>query len=91
LYEGFGIPALEAFSCGCPAILSNTSSLTEIGGEAAVYFEPDCEDSIAQAVSKVIYDRELRADIKTRGFQQVKNFSWAKTARETEALYKTVL
>jgi glycosyltransferase involved in cell wall biosynthesis len=91
LYEGFGIPVLEAFSCGCAAILSNTSSLTEIGVDAAFYFEPDCEDSIAQAVRKVIYDKELRAELKTRGFRQAENFSWSKTASETEALYKTVV
>jgi glycosyltransferase involved in cell wall biosynthesis len=91
LYEGFGIPVLEAFSCGCPTVLSNTSSLTEIGSDAAIYFEPDCEDSIAHAVGKVIYNKELRADLKTRGFRQAENFSWAKTAYETEALYKTVV
>ncbi len=89
-YEGFGIPVLEAFACGCPAILSGSSSLPEVGGDAAIYFDPCDEDSLRQAVSAVLHDSYIRSDFITRGMTQLGEFSWAKTAQETRAVYESI-
>ena len=91
LYEGFGIPILEAMSCDCPAVLSNTSSLPEIGGDAAEYFDPMNSDNILNAVSKVINNKELRKMMILKGKEQLKKFSWDKTAKETVELYRDIL
>ena len=91
LYEGFGIPILEAFACGCPAILSNTSSLPEIAGDAAVYFDPKEIHSIREAVLHVITHEHVRADLIARGYERVKLFSWEDTARKTSAIYKQII
>lgn len=91
LYEGFGIPILEAFACQCPCILSNTSSLPEVAGEAAVYFDPTCEDSIKQAVERVISDDDLRNQMKLVGNQRLVNFSWANAVHQTLAIYQSCL
>ncbi len=91
LYEGFGLPVLEAFSCGCPAILSNRSSLPEIGGDGAVYFNPDDEESIHRAVETVLFDEKTRADLIQKGFERLKLFSWEKTAISTKNVYNTLL
>ena len=91
LYEGFGLPVLEAFSCGCPAILSNNSSLPEIGGDAAVYFNPKDEKSILEAVTKVLQDNLLRERMKQKGREREKLFSWNITTKKTIKLYEKVL
>jgi glycosyltransferase involved in cell wall biosynthesis len=91
LYEGFGIPVLEAFSCGCPTILSNTSSLPEVGGDAAVYFDPKNEISICEAVARVIYDRQLQDELRDKGLKQLRRFSWEKTAMQTYKIYRSIL
>ena len=91
LYEGFGIPVLEAFACGCPALLSNTSSLPEVGGDATVYFDPRSEISIKEAISKVIHSEELRCSLRAKGFKQLERFSWKKTAEETTLVYRSLL
>ena len=83
LYEGFGIPVLEGFKCKCPAVLSNSSSLSEIAGEAAVYFDPEDRDSIEEAVKRVVYDADLRKKMIEKGSERVKDFSWRKTAEQT--------
>lgn len=88
LYEGFGIPVLEAFSCGCPAILSNASSLPEVGGGAAVYFDPSSAGSLREAVAGVIYDEKTRAKLVKNGYERSRQFSWEKTARETARVYE---
>lgn len=92
LYEGFGIPVLEAFSCGCPVVLSNASSFVEVAGEAGIYFDPNDESSIRQAVSIVVYGGDkVRKDLQFKGLEQLKKFSWEKTAKETIAVYKKLL
>jgi len=91
LYEGFGLPILESFHCGCPAIVSNTSSLPEVAGHAAIYINPKDKKSIKNAVEKVIYNESLRQDLISRGYKQEKKFSWQKTAEQTKIIYESVL
>jgi len=91
LYEGFGIPIVEAFSLGCPAIISKTSSLPEVGGKAVIYFDPEDENSIQDRVKAVIYDKSLRNILKQEGFERVRKFTWQQTAFNTLKIYKELL
>ncbi|MDR3253904.1 MAG: glycosyltransferase family 4 protein [Endomicrobium sp.] len=91
LYEGFGIPILEAFAAGCPALLSNQSSLPEIGGEAAVYFDPSSIEEMRSKMEKVITSPELQKELIKKGREQVKKFSWGKCTQNTMAVYKSLL
>ena len=86
LYEGFGIPVLEAGACGVPVITSNTSSLPEVAGDAALLVDPHDVDAIAEAMYRLVTDEALRADLVRRGLENVKRFSWEKCARETLAV-----
>lgn len=88
LYEGFGIPPLEAMNYGCPVICSNSSSLPEVVGEAAELFEPTSVDSLVVAIEKVFYSSEYASNLVEQGYQQVKKFSWERCAKETLDLYK---
>jgi len=91
LYEGFGLPVLEAFSNGCPACLSDSSCFPEIAADAAQYFDPTERNSILDSVEKVVYDVEWAAQLKIAGKKQLTHYSWEKTAEETLAAYqKTV-
>ena len=83
LYEGFGIPVLEAGACGVPVITSNTSSLPEVAGDAALLVDPHDVDAIAEAMSRLVTDAELRAELSRRGLANVQRFSWEKCAWET--------
>jgi|SRR3990167_8057546 len=83
LYEGFGLPILEAMQYGCPVLASNVSSLPEAGGDAAIYFDPQNSEDIAEKIDKVTSDEKLRTEMIQKGYEQVKKFSWEKTARET--------
>ncbi len=91
LYEGFGIPILEAFSHGCPACISNTSCFPEVGGNAVAYFDPKNEHSIRQSITKVIEDREYRQSLIERGRKRIKLFSWDIAAEQTIKIYENVL
>lgn len=82
LYEGFGLPILEAMKYDCPVATSNVSSLPEAGGDAAFYFNPEDVDDIANAIEKVLSNRELRDSMIKKGHEQVKKFSWGKSAKE---------
>jgi glycosyltransferase involved in cell wall biosynthesis len=86
LYEGFGIPVLEAGACGVPVITSNTSSLPEVAGDAALLVDPYDVDAIADAMYRLVTDEALRAELTRRGAENVKRFSWEKCARETLAV-----
>ncbi len=90
LYEGFGIPVLEAGGCGVPVITSNTSSLPEVAGDAALLVDPHDVDAIAEAMYRVVTDPELAAELTRRGHENVKRFSWEKCARETLAVLESV-
>ncbi len=91
LYEGFGIPILEAFSCGCPVIASNTSSLSEVAGDAAIYFDPINKLSILNSIQKVICDNNLRDQLIYKGYQRVKKFTWKKTMEQTKKIYESII
>lgn len=86
-YEGFGLPALEAMYAGCPVVVSNRGSLPEVVGEAAVVLEPDDVDGWAEALWHVLSDREYAQSLKVAGLEQAQQFSWAKTAAATAAVY----
>jgi glycosyltransferase involved in cell wall biosynthesis len=90
-YEGFGIPVLEAFANKCPVICSSTSSFPEVAGNAAVYFDPNKEKSIYEAVKMLLADVNLRQKLVKSGTARLKKFSWDKTAEETAGVYKKVL
>jgi glycosyltransferase involved in cell wall biosynthesis len=91
LYEGFGLPILEAFNCGCPVAASNRGSLPEIAGNAAAYFNPEDISSITDAINNIIADDGTKEKMKKNGFEQLKNFSWEKTAEKTLAVYNSIL
>ena len=83
-YEGFGIPPLEAMACGCPVIASNTSSLPEVIGEGNAFFvPPDGTEQFAQALIRLSDDKAYGDDLRRRGIERAKNFTWEKTARAT--------
>ena len=82
LYEGFGLPIAEAMSCGVPIVSSNASSLPEVGGDAVIYFDPRNVDAMADAMQRVLSDESLRKDLRARGIEQAKRFSWDKAARK---------
>ncbi len=84
LYEGFGLPVLEAFACGTPVIAGKGSSLEEVGGEAALYVDPKNQDEIAETVLRLRSDAVLRETLIQKGFARVKNFSWVEAAQKTK-------
>jgi glycosyltransferase involved in cell wall biosynthesis len=90
LYEGFGLPVIEAMACGCPVITSNTSSLPEIVGEAGIMVEPHDAEGLANAVGEVFTNPDLKQELKKRGLERASNFSWEKTAEETMKVYEQV-
>lgn len=88
LYEGFGIPLLEAMQSGCPVITSNTASLPEVAGDAALLVDPKNGDELTQTIEKILTDRDLREKLIERGFTQAKKFSWKTSAAETIRLFE---
>lgn len=90
LYEGFGLPPLEALACGAPVICSNTASLPEVVGDAALLVDPRDVNEIANAIERVISNRALRDELRAKGFAQAAKFSWERAARETLAVYAAV-
>lgn len=88
LYEGFGLPVLEAMSCGTPVVASRVSSMPEIAGDAALLVDPHDVDSIAQALERVLVDRTLRERMAEGGIRRSQPFTWERTARETLAAYE---
>ncbi len=91
LYEGLGLPVLEAFACGTPVITSNVSSLPEVGGDAVLYVDPQNVGDITAGISKILSDENLRRRLIEKGFSQVKKFTWSLAADKTLRVYKEVL
>lgn len=91
LYEGFGIPVLEAMKAECPVIVSNTSSLPEVAGDAGVYVNPTSVESIVEGLSQVLRDATLRDSIRAKGRRQAAAFSWEKTTTQTLEFYERIL
>ena len=90
LYEGFGLPVLEAMACGTPVVCSNTSSLPEIVGEAALTFDPLDVTEMAAKIEEALHDEALREEMRGKGLQQAAKFSWERTAQETLKVYREV-
>ncbi|MBC8252521.1 MAG: glycosyltransferase, partial [Ardenticatenia bacterium] len=90
LCEGFGLPVLEAMACGTPVVCSNTSSLLEIVGEAALTFDPLDVTEMAAKIEEALRNEALREEMKEKGLQRAAKFSWERTARETLKVYREV-
>jgi glycosyltransferase involved in cell wall biosynthesis len=91
LYEGFGLPPLEAMACGTPCVVSNSSSLPEVTGSAALLFNPTSLDSLEECVVRVLTDHELYEALRQDGLRQSALFPWSKAAQETLMVYRSVL
>ena len=91
LYEGFGLPVLEAMACGLPCILSDASSLPEVGGAAAVLLPPMNETMWAEAILELLTDEKKQAQMVEAGFKQARAFSWTKAAQELLQVYNSLL
>lgn len=91
IYEGFGLPPVEAMACGCPVITSNTSCLPEVVGQAGIMVDPYDTCGMAHAMRRIASDEQLRDDLKRRGFEQSKKFSWERAARLTLRVYQKVI
>lgn len=87
LHEGFGLPVLEAMSCGIPVVASNTSAIPEVAGDAALLVDPYDVEGIATAMATVVHNASLRDSLRQKGLAQAQRFSWETTARQTLALY----
>jgi alpha-1,3-rhamnosyl/mannosyltransferase len=91
LYEGFGLPPLEAMACGAPIVASHVSSLPEVVGDAALLVDPEDVQALAGAIERIWRDHALRADLRARGLARAREFSWHRTARLTLDVYRDVL
>jgi glycosyltransferase involved in cell wall biosynthesis len=91
LYEGFGLPVLEAMACGTPVACSDVSSLPEVAGEAALYFDPYDAEAIFDSLRRLLSSDDLRHHLRHRGLERAAGFSWQQVAVETKAVYEAVL
>ncbi|HVW70788.1 MAG TPA: glycosyltransferase, partial [Steroidobacteraceae bacterium] len=86
-YEGFGIPPLEAMANGCPVACSNAGSIGEVVGPAGAYFDPDDRDGLRLILERLAGDRQYADELRGKGFEQIKKYSWARCAAETLETY----
>ncbi len=91
LYEGFGLPVLEAMACGTPVVASSTSATAEVAGDAALLVDPLDVDGLATAMRRLLSDETLQAGLRSRGLERAAGYSWQRTARETLAVYESLL
>ncbi len=91
VYEGFGLPVLEAMACGTPVVCSSASSLPEIGGDAARYFDPLSVEEMAATIRTVWTDPDLQSSMRHQGLARASRFSWGRAAQETLAVYDRTL
>ncbi|HEY9650559.1 MAG TPA: glycosyltransferase family 1 protein [Coleofasciculaceae cyanobacterium] len=90
-YEGFGLPVLEAMTLGAPVVTSNTSSLPEVAGDAALLVDPNDSINLAEAILKIISDSQLRQELIQKGKERAALYSWERTAQETLQVYKNLI
>jgi glycosyltransferase involved in cell wall biosynthesis len=90
LYEGFGFPVLEAMATGTPVVCSDTSSLPEVAGDAAILFAPHDQYALASAMENLIQNPSLAGELRRKGFEQARRFTWERTAEQTIAIYREV-
>lgn len=91
LYEGFGLPVLEAMACGTPVITSNVSSMPEVAGDAALLVSPEDTETLAGALERMLGEPDLRAELSQRGLVRAREFTWRRAAESTLAVYRSVL
>ena len=90
LYEGFGLPTLEAMNCGTPTITSNVSSIPEIVGDGAMLINPFDTEELAKAMTEVLENNNVKADLINKGFERAARFNWEKTACQTLKIYESL-
>jgi glycosyltransferase involved in cell wall biosynthesis len=90
LYEGFGLPALEAMQCGVPVVASSTTSLPEVVGDAGILLSPTNEDDLCQVMNNLYSDSSLRERYGNLGLKRAKTFSWKRCAEEYAAIFKQI-
>jgi glycosyltransferase involved in cell wall biosynthesis len=88
LYEGFGLPPVEAMACGCPVVASNVTAMPEVLGDAALLVDPTSVNAIADAMRRVLLRDELAKDLSARGLRQAAKYSWARAAEQTREVYR---
>ncbi len=91
LYEGFGLPVLEAMACGCPVMCANTASLPEVAGDAALFFDPHQPEQLAHLINRIYLDDELRETFIQKGYSRAARFTWQHAAEETRDLFYRVI
>ena len=90
-FEGFGLPVLEAMQCGTPVIAGNRTSLPEVAGAAALLFDPFDAGALAEAIERIIHNPDTRAELRVKGLERARIFSWTATARLTLQAYERAL
>ena len=91
LYEGFGIPVLEAMACGTPVVTSNISALPEVAGDAGLLVDPYDVDAISQALAELLESQERRDELARRGLERARRFTWHQVAEQTVRVYKEIV